>query len=48
MEGFDFQEPYLRHILRFIGLTDLTFIHAENQLRDPAGFSLAPATEQVR
>jgi len=30
-ERFDFQEPYLRHILAFIGLTDVTFIHAENQ-----------------
>jgi FMN-dependent NADH-azoreductase len=28
---FDHQEPYLRHILAFIGLTDVTFIHAENQ-----------------
>src|SRR5712675_135346 len=28
---FDFQEPYLRHILGFIGLTDVIFIHAENQ-----------------
>jgi len=25
----DFQEPYLRHLLGFIGLTDVTFIHAE-------------------
>ena len=31
-EKFDFQEPYLRHIFGFIGLTDVTFIHAENQL----------------
>jgi FMN-dependent NADH-azoreductase len=30
-EHFDHQEPYLRHILAFIGLTDVTFIHAENQ-----------------
>jgi FMN-dependent NADH-azoreductase len=30
-ERFDHQEPYLRHILGFIGLTDVTFIHAENQ-----------------
>jgi FMN-dependent NADH-azoreductase len=30
-ERFDYQEPYLRHILAFIGLTDVTFIHAENQ-----------------
>lgn len=28
--GYDFQEPYLRAILGFIGLTDVTFIHAEN------------------
>jgi FMN-dependent NADH-azoreductase len=28
---FDFQEPYLRHVLAFIGLTDVTFIHADNQ-----------------
>ncbi len=28
---YDFQERYLRHILGFIGLTDVTFIHAENQ-----------------
>jgi FMN-dependent NADH-azoreductase len=30
-ERFDYQEPYLRHILAFIGLTDVTFVHAENQ-----------------
>jgi FMN-dependent NADH-azoreductase len=30
-ERFDYQEPYLRHILGFIGLTDVTFVHAENQ-----------------
>jgi FMN-dependent NADH-azoreductase len=29
----DFQEPYLRRVLGFIGLTDVTFIHAENQGR---------------
>ena len=28
---YDYQEPYLRHILAFVGLTDATFIHAENQ-----------------
>ena len=25
----DFQEPYLRHLLGFIGLKDVTFVHAE-------------------
>jgi len=29
----DYQASYLRVILDFIGLTDVTFIHAENQLR---------------
>ncbi len=26
---YDFQEPYLRHLLGFMGLTDVTFVHAE-------------------
>jgi FMN-dependent NADH-azoreductase len=46
-EQFDFQEPYLRHILGFIGLTDVTFIHAENQAREEAGPSLASAAERI-
>lgn len=46
-EKFDFQEPYLRHILGFIGLTDVTFIHAENQGREGAGPSLAAAAEHI-
>ena len=27
--AIDFQEPYLRHLLGFIGLTDVSFVHAE-------------------
>ena len=27
--AYDFQEPYLRHLLGFIGLTDVTFVRAE-------------------
>jgi FMN-dependent NADH-azoreductase len=46
-EKFDFQEPYLRHIFGFIGLTDVTFIHAENQAREGAGPSLAAAAEEI-
>src|ERR1700693_410620 len=46
---YDHQEPYLRHILAFIGLTDVTFIHAENQkpgdLAQPAP---AAAMEQAQ
>src|SRR6266404_1362980 len=46
-EKFDFQEPYLRHIFGFVGLTDVTFIHAENQLREGADSSLAAVLEQI-
>src|SRR6202049_2570205 len=46
-EAFDFQEPYLRHILGFIGLTDVKFIHAENQAGTEAAASLAAATERI-
>ena len=44
-EKVDFQEPYLRHILGFIGLNDVTFIHAENQGREAAGPSLGSRGE---
>jgi FMN-dependent NADH-azoreductase len=33
--GFDHQEPYLRTVFRFLGIDDVTFIHAQ-------GVSLAP------
>ncbi|MCU1254091.1 MAG: FMN-dependent NADH-azoreductase [Candidatus Angelobacter sp.] len=46
-EAFDFQEPYLRHILSFIGLTDVTFIHAENQAREAGAVSLAAVGERI-
>src|ERR1700682_2682391 len=46
-EAFDFQEPYLRHILGFLGLTDVTFIHAEKQAGKEAGTSLAAAAERI-
>jgi FMN-dependent NADH-azoreductase len=46
-EKVDFQEPYLRHILGFIGLHDVTFIHAENQAREGAGRSLAAAAKHI-
>ncbi|MGD0155381.1 MAG: NAD(P)H-dependent oxidoreductase [Terracidiphilus sp.] len=45
IHALDFQEPYLRSILRLIGLTDIEFIHAEHQSEDPtsaaAGLALA-------
>src|SRR5260370_38634026 len=46
-EAYDFQEPYLRHILGFIGLTDVKFIHAENQGREEAAIFFAAAAERI-
>lgn len=43
-KAYDQQEPYIRTILGFLGLRDITFIHAENQARPdaaPAGKALA-------
>lgn len=34
-DGFDHQEPYLRTVFRFLGIDDVTFIHAQ-------GLSLTP------
>ncbi len=46
---YDYQEPYLRHILGFIGLTDVTFIHAENQKPGDLGEpSRAAAIAQIQ
>jgi FMN-dependent NADH-azoreductase len=47
MKGADFQEPYLRFILGFIGITDVTFIHAESQGREAGSVSLATAAQQI-
>jgi FMN-dependent NADH-azoreductase len=45
---FDFQEPHLRTILGLIGLTDITFIHADNQARpDLAEISRVNALKQI-
>jgi FMN-dependent NADH-azoreductase len=46
---YDYQEPYLRHILAFVGLTDATFIHAENQKTGVLGeSSRAAAIAQIQ
>ncbi len=33
MASWDLQEPYLRQVFGFLGVTDIAFIHAENQGR---------------
>lgn len=44
----DYQEPYLRVILAYIGLDDVTFIHAEKQQRgDDGALSRGAALKQI-
>jgi FMN-dependent NADH-azoreductase len=43
MQSWDHQEPHLRTILGFIGITDLTFVHAEGTVVDPDTVSRAEA-----
>ena len=47
--AWDFVEPYLRTVLGLIGMTDVTFIHADNQYRpDQAQAGKAAAFQQLR
>jgi FMN-dependent NADH-azoreductase len=43
-QAIDFQEPYLRHLLGFIGLDDVTFIRAEKIGYGPEARAAAIAT----
>jgi FMN-dependent NADH-azoreductase len=48
-QAMDFQEPYLRAVLGFLGLTDVTFIRAEglNVSADSAARGLATARQAI-
>jgi FMN-dependent NADH-azoreductase len=46
-KALDFQEPYLRHLLSFIGITEVTFIRAENVGFGPEARELALLGAQV-
>lgn len=47
--AFDFQEPYLRTVLGFLGLDDVTFVHLEGLKISPeaAASGLARAREKI-
>jgi FMN-dependent NADH-azoreductase len=52
LEAYDFEIPYLRHILRFIGITDITFIQAGGtmqvaQQQVSADEFMAPLLQQI-
>jgi FMN-dependent NADH-azoreductase len=49
-KAVDFQEPYLRHLLGFMGLTDVTFVHAEKIGFGPEARAeaIATATAELR
>ena len=53
MAAYNYEIPYLRHILGFIGITDVTFVHAGGtaglaQSGSSAEAFLAPFVEQVQ
>jgi FMN-dependent NADH-azoreductase len=50
LQAIDFQEPYLRHLLGFMGLTDVTFVHAEKVGYGPEARAAAveAATSEIR
>lgn len=45
----DFQEPYLRHLLGFLGISEVSFIHAEKvgSGADAREFALSSARKQI-
>jgi FMN-dependent NADH-azoreductase len=45
--AMDFQEPYLRHILKTLGFSDVTFVHAENLKGAQAETSRAAAATEI-
>jgi FMN-dependent NADH-azoreductase len=52
MSAYNYEIPYLRHILGFIGITDVTFVQAGGTMRVMQGQIsatdfLAPLTEQI-
>ncbi len=49
-EPFDFQESYLRAVFDFIGVTDVTFIHAENlaMVAEERQLAIATAHEAIQ
>jgi len=46
--AYDFQEPYLRHLLGFVGITDVTFVHAEKIGYGPEARAAALSTAKSR
>jgi len=50
MAAYDFQEPYLRAIFGFIGITDITFVHAQPMNFGPEAReeALAKASERIQ
>jgi FMN-dependent NADH-azoreductase len=49
-QAYDFQEPYLRHLLGFMGLGDVSFVHAEKIGFGPEAraAAIAAATAELR
>ncbi|HUQ10852.1 MAG TPA: FMN-dependent NADH-azoreductase [Steroidobacteraceae bacterium] len=46
--AIDFQEPYLRHLFGFVGIKDVTFVHAEKVGYGPEARAAALSNARVR
>jgi FMN-dependent NADH-azoreductase len=47
-QAIDFQESYLRHLLGFIGLTDVAFVHVEKLAFGPEAREAALASAKAK
>ena len=49
-EAYNFEDPFLRTVLGFMGVTDVTFIHVNNTTRgdDVVNGALAEARAQIQ
>ena len=47
-QGMDFQEPYLRSVLDFLGITDVIFVHIEGLNINPQAAALGIATARAK
>ena len=47
-QAFDFQEPYLRHLFAFVGITDVEFVRVEKMGFGPEAQTAAIADARTR
>jgi FMN-dependent NADH-azoreductase len=48
MKELDFHEPYLRALLGFIGITDITYVHASGHSQEEIAASMSAAKAKIQ